>query len=137
MDWKLCAVDDLRNYNQMKIGILNSQDKLRMVRTSAKDVVLPVGSRRLDTRVINSLVETERLQENIKRAKKLVSLIDRGLASLTDEERCILEKFYMSGTPRTVTAISDELGYESRSIYRIREKALEKFTLAMYGVEVS
>ena len=32
--------------------------------------------------------------------------------------------------------LRDELGYAPRSLYRLRDGALKKFTLAMYGVEL-
>ena len=139
MDWKICAVDDLRRYPQMKIGILNSRDKLRAVdgfARSAKSSIEKKG-RRADSKSVDAIVESERLRKNLKLAEGLVRLVERGLSSLTDEERAVLERFYMSTDVPSMTKLKEEFGYETRSVYRLRDRALMKFTLAMYGVEVS
>lgn len=137
MDWKICAVEDLRRYNLMKVGILNSQDKLRAIDTSVRHARSSAEKphKRLDSRVVDAIVESERLKANITAAKNLTSLIERGLGSLSDDERKILELFYMKDTSKPAAHLINELGYSSRSIYRARDRALEKFTLAMYGVE--
>lgn len=139
MDWKTCAVDDLRRYNHMKIGILNSKDKLRAISHAVEEGRKLSGkrSKRMDTRLVDAIVEAERLKDNIATAESLTALVERGLSSLREEERRILEAFYMSERPKTVRQVKEELGYATRSIYRLRDNALKKFTLAMYGVEVS
>lgn len=138
MDWKTCAVDDLRHYKQMKIGILNSRDKLRMLESSVNKGRITAGKRgkQTDSRIIDMIVESERLKNNIKVAEELTSLVDRGLSSLTDEERIVLEDFYVSDSPKGAKKLYTELGYAPRSLYRLRDSALKKFTLAMYGVEL-
>lgn len=138
MDWKICAVEDLRRYNLMKIGILNSEDKLRAIDNNVKRAHLSSEKSRkqLDSRLVDAIVESERLKANISTAKNLTGLVERGLSSLSESERRILEMFYMSDTSKPAAHLINELGYSSRSIYRARDRALEKFTLAMYGVEM-
>lgn len=138
MDWKICAVEDLRRYNLMKIGILNSEDKLRAIDTNVKRAHLSSEKSRkhLDSRLVDAIVESERLKANISTAKNLTGLVERGLNSLSESERRILEMFYMNDAPKPAAHLINELGYSSRSIYRARDRALEKFTLAMYGVEM-
>lgn len=139
MDWKICAEDDLRRYKQMKIGLLNSKDRLRLV---SETVRLPKTSferrsKRAENEVINALVEIERLTENINSAERLLAIIERGLGSLNDEERRLLEKFYMTNSPSKMRHLSEEFGYEPRTLYRKRDRALTNFTIAMYGLELS
>ncbi len=139
MDWKLCAADDLRRYKQMKIGILNSKDRLRLISETSTSPRTSLGKRNpaRNPGFINNLVEKEKLSSNIKSAEKLIAIIDRGLNSLSEEDRRLLEKFYMSDSPSKMRHLSDEFGYDPRSIYRKRDRALAKFTLAMYGLEIS
>lgn len=139
MDWKTCAVDDLRRYNHMKIGILNSKDKLRALSRVADEGRMLSGKngKRMDSRLVDAIVESERLKSNISAAESLTALVERGLSSLEHDERRVLEAFYMSDRPKTVRQIKEEFGYATRSVYRLRDSALKKFTLAMYGVEVS
>ncbi len=139
MDWKTCAVDDLRRYPQMKIGVLNSREKLKVVESAARSAKnsLKRNPGRTDSRFVDAIVESERLRKNLKIAEGLLRLIERGLDSLTEEEELLLRRFYMSNSAPNMTKLKEELGYEPRSIYRLRDRALVKFTLAMYGVEVS
>ena len=137
MDWKICAVEDLRRYPQMKIGVLNSRDKLKSINSVARSGRLSSKGGRCDSKIVDAIVETERLKKNLKHTEELIFLIERGLDCLTDEEKLILERFYMSSTVPTITKLKEEFGYESRSVYRLRDRALMKFTLAMYGVGVS
>ena len=138
MDWKACAVDDLRRYRHMKIGVLNSRDKLRMLSSQATSARTTASRQceRTSPKLIDTIVETERLKSNLDVAENLVGLIERGLDSLSEEERVVLERFYISDLPKNMTHLKGELGYEERSLYRLRDRALKKFTLAMYGVEM-
>lgn len=138
MDWKTCAVDDLRRYNQMKIGILNSRDKLKNIESTALSARTSAEkcAKKTASHLVDAIVESERLKTNIEVAESLTTLIDRGLSSLTDHERRVLEEFYMTDNPKGVRRLRDELGYAPRSLYRLRDNALKKFTLAMYGVEM-
>ncbi len=139
MDWRLCAEDDLRRYKQMKIGLLNSKDRLRLVSESVRSPKTSLGrkSKRAESEVINAVVEMERLAANINSAERLINIIERGLDSLSDEERRLLEKFYMSSSPSKMRHLSEEFGYEPRTLYRKRDRALTNFTIAMYGLELS
>ena len=93
--------------------------------------------RSLDSQLVDAIVETERLKTNIRIAQSLITLVDRGLSALSDDERYVLEKLYMSDCPRSTRALLERLGYSQRSLYRVRDRALRKFTLAMYGVEIT
>lgn len=139
MDWRLCAEDDLRRYKQMKIGILNSKDRLRLISEVIRSPKASFSkhSKRMDSDLINAMVEKERLANNINSAERLLAIIDRGLDSLTDEERQLLEKFYMSNSPSKMRHLSEEFGYDPRTLYRMRDRALANFTIAMYGLELS
>lgn len=137
MDWKSCAVDDLRKYNLLKIGVLNSRDRIRAVEAAAERGRISVqnDSMHTDSRLIDAMVESERLNMNINTAESLIKLIDRGLSALDEAEKKVLEKFYMSSSPVNIHELERYLGYQARTVYRLRDRALTKFTLAMYGFE--
>ena len=137
MDWKICAAEDLRKYRRMKLGLINSRERLRLVRLGMRNLKnsLHKTYQRTDTEYVNMIVESERIRTNIKICENLLSLIDRGLDSLTEEERGVLEEFYMKTSSPNIIELKDRLGYETRSLYRLRDTALEKFTISMYGIE--
>lgn len=136
MDWKICAAEDLRRYRHMKLGIKGAKERLKTIRLSARGLRNSLHKTYLktDTEYVNMIVESERLNANIKLCENLLGLIERGLNSLTEEERAVLEKFYMTPGAPNLIKLKTRFGYESRSIYRLRDTALEKFTLAMYGI---
>ncbi len=138
MDWKACAVDDLRRYRLLKTSLLNCREKIGAIKETAasgRAAIKSRGARRTDNRIIDAIVEIDRLRYNISAIEKLIKCIERGLRALSKEERLLLEKFFMSANPANIQEIKASLGYEMRTIYRLRDKALLKFTLAMYGVE--
>lgn len=139
MDWKICAAEDLRRYRHMKLGLKGTKERLRTIRLSARSLRNSLHRTYLktDTEYVNMIVESERLNANIKLCQNLIALIERGLASLTDEERAVLEEFYMTPGSPNIIELKVRFGYETRSIYRLRDTALEKFTLAMYGISES
>lgn len=138
MDWKACAVDDLRRYNLLKEGIKNCRERIAIAKGIAASGRSSLGKnprRRTDTKIVDAIVEVERLKQNIKFAESLIRLIDRGLSALTETERKVLKEFYMSSDPANIRKVKELLGYERSSIYRFRDMCLLKFTLAMYGAE--
>ena len=56
------------------------------------------------------------------------------LAVLDEEERHILDRFYIHRANGNVERLCDELHVEVATVYRRRDKALRHFTLALYGV---
>ena len=137
MDWKICAVDDLRRYHLMKVGILNSKDKLKAIEQAVFYAKTSSDGKKPKTNseIVDMLVEKERLKTNITAAERIIELVERGLDALNIEERAILEKFYMTDCPNKIKTLRSQFGYSQRSMYRVKDRALRKFTLAMYGVE--
>ena len=66
--------------------------------------------------------------------KKLLDLIERGLASLDKTERLVLDRFYIDRPKNHVERLMEELNYEKTRVYEIKDQALYKFTIAMYGI---
>lgn len=142
MDYKRCAEEDLREYERLKTSlaalperIALLQDKASSLRAAAPDRE-PVqgGTSTYEDRLINNIVETERLKTNLDIVRRKVALVDRGLAVLTDEERLVLERFYISRHYGYMDRLCEELCCERTQVYRIKDRALKKFTQAMFGM---
>ena len=56
------------------------------------------------------------------------------LAVLDDEERLILDKFYIHRAKGNVGDLCERLNVEQSTVYRKRDNALRRFTIALYGV---
>lgn len=142
LDWKKCAIEDLRKYEGMKRSLELIPKKIRALEeqaSSMKGVRMgrePVqgGTSYYEDRLIDNIVERDRLTLNYKAAKILVERIDKAVELLSSQERRVLELFYIRKQEGYIQRLCEELGYEERSIYRMKEDALRKITYAMYGI---
>ena len=143
VNWQKIAIDDLRKYEHMKQGLLSIREKQAaldlqsgVIRSSFSDrePVSGSGGSGAEDRLISNIVERERLDGNYHAVKKLVAQIDAALAMLDDQERLVLERFYINRCPGYVDRLCEELGYERSHIYNIKSAALRHFTTSMYGL---
>ena len=142
MNWKKEAENDLRRYMRRKDSLQNIQDKIaslddrmQSIRGGMSDAT-PVqgGDIRAQENLINCIAEKERLVHTRAAVARLVKLVERGLAGLTDQERRVLELFYIQQQAGHVERLMEELHVEQTQIYRIKDAALYKFTVTLYGI---
>ena len=143
MDWKKCAIEDLRCYERRRSSLGNIQERIGALKDTYKSVKCSMGSdavavqgggSRIEDRMLSNIVERERLTYTYNAAAKLVELTERGLAGLDQRERRVLELFYLAPAKGNVERLCDELGYEQRQVYRIKDEALYKFTVCQFGI---
>lgn len=141
VDWKKCAIDDLRKYRQLQLGAVNLSSEIRELQadiTSAKSAggSSPVrgGGSKQEDRIINNIVKREKLKANLKIVRHQLEIIERGLRGVTDNECTILTAFYIDPPSKPVELLKDKLHLEQSQIYRLKDIALYKFTVSMYGI---
>lgn len=134
------AIDDLRKYNSRKESLINIPERIQALRLDRESVravsdSTPVqgGGSRAEDRVINSLCNEEHLRLAYKSNKHLVAVTERALATLTDTERLVLERFYIARPKDYIEVLKIETNYEKTRIYEIRDEALRKYAMAAYG----
>ena len=66
-------------------------------------------------------------------AQLWVEIVDGGLAVLDDEERLVLYMCFIHKVKAPTYELSERLHIEPRAVYKRRDKALRRFTLALYG----
>lgn len=81
--------------------------------------------------LVGKIVEIEELKKNLKIAKREVAWIDKGLEVLTPLEKDVIIKFYFDKLK--VRVICGELGYGKTQFYKIKNDALYKMTIVLYG----
>lgn len=142
MNWQRAAIDDLRKYENQKasldhivqrIGALKSGYEALKCVTTDKTPVMGGGSR-IEDAMLNNIVERQRLEYTYRATRRLVGLVERGLAGLDERERLVLERFFIHRSAGHLERLMGELGYEQRQVYRIKDEALYKFTICMYGM---
>jgi hypothetical protein len=142
MKWSDCAIQDLRKYKYLKASLENIPERMEALRCrlvsikgAATDKVPVKGvSSRYEDNLIDIIVEKERLKYLYRANKTLLGLIERGLASLDKTERLVLDRFYIDRPKGHVEKLMEELNYEKSRVYEIKDQALYKFTIAMYGI---
>lgn len=142
MNWQKEAISELRNYEKRKSAIASMTERLRILDEKFKSIRcattdnVPVmgGASRLEDSMLNNIAERQRLELNIDATVRLVDLTERGLSSLDDKQRTVLEKFYIRRPPRHVEWLMEYFCVEQSQVYRLKDDALYDFTIGMFGV---
>lgn len=140
--WKYRAIDKLKDYTAQKASLSNLPEEIARLESEACSIKsatgdgTPVkggGSGRED-RLLSNIVRREEHKAMLRRAKLAVGMVDRGLNVLSKEEKRLLEVMYIVNEKGRVNRLMDELCLaEESSLYKKVNKALQKFTIAMYG----
>ena len=135
-------MEKLRRYDAMRQALLNIPREIAMLKSDAAAIrkasmdTTPVkcSSRREDA-LINNLVQQQELEWALNRVREWLAVADRGLSALTQDEQLVLQRMYLYPEKGALDRLCAELGVEQSSIYRKRDKALQRFTMALYGFE--
>ena len=143
MNWKAEAKEKLKRYDAMRLATVNIPEEverleldMQAIRSAKTDgnVVNGGGNRREDA-LINNIIHRQELLWTLQQAQLWLKTTDRALSALTKEEQLILHRLYIYPELGAPERLCQELGLETSSIYRRRDKALRRFTLAYYGIE--
>ena len=145
MNWKEEAVAKLRRYDAMQRSVVNipreiSRLKAESTAISSGLTTIPSGSgdiRRREDALLDNLVKRQQLKWSLEQAQSWTNTVERALSGLTPEEQLILRRMYILPGSGAVDQLMEKLCVEKSSIYRRRDKALQKFTQSLYGWEES
>lgn len=141
MYWKYEAIENLKDYSAKKASIQNLTDEIMeltakrgSIRSATADgiAVKGGGSGREDA-MINNMVRLDKLQENLHDTEQFIARMDRGLDFLELDENELLVRFYIEPEKHVAEHFADELGIDVKTVYHRKDRALRKFTIAMYG----
>ncbi len=141
MNWKNEAIEHLTKYDAMVESIKNLPEEISMLELSKKSLrsilpeTMPSGKTKgpCDDRLINSIVKRQQLEKSYQDALTWVRTTDRAMSILEPEEQKILEGMYIRPQRGIVSKLCQDLGIEQSTVYRRRDTALYRFTLALYG----
>ena len=140
--WKYKAIDKLKDYMAQKVALQNLPEEIARLESEAYSIKsatgdgTPVkgGGSGRENRLLSNIVKREEHKAMLRRARLAVSMVDRGLSVLSQEERRLLEGMYITSEKGRVARFMEELGLaEESSLYKKVNKALLHFTVAMYG----
>ena len=142
MNWKREAIDKLKNYEAHREALENIPKEIKRLESayagirSATTDGTPVsggGNTREDS-MLSNIVHRDELKRRLKEARLWVVQVDKALAVLDDEERLVLDRFYIHRAKGNVGELCERLNVEQATVYRKRDSALRRFTIALYGV---
>ena len=145
MNWKFEAIEKLKEYTARKNAITSIPEEIKRLEEDAQRIraastdATPVqggGSGREDM-LLSNIVHREELQRRLSDARRWVKIVDDGLAVLSEEDRLVLDRFYIHPMRGNVERLCDELAVEKAAVYKRKEKALRRFTVALYGAAES
>lgn len=142
MNWQKEAINDLRCHEKRKAALESLADELRELRArtygtsspAADAVPVQGGSSTAEERWIAAIDELERKKEVYRLTKRRVEAVERGLAALDEQQREILEAFFINRVQGHVQALAEKYHVEQSRVYQMKDQAVRDFTLARYGI---
>lgn len=143
MDFKSEAVKKLRYYNLKKLSLQTTQieyqrlgEQMAAIRSSLARDCVSGGEGGGHEDVMLALIEKRSaLDAAMKNTKAWIRVVDKAMESLDEEDRLILTTLYVNRTKGGVDYLCETLYVEKATVYRRRKRALQEFTIAMYGTE--
>ena len=140
MDWKAEAMEKLRQLGAMEVSleaIPLEMERLeldaRKIKTSNPGkVVSGGGGGRQEDALLSNIVRRQELSNRLRQAMCWVDMVKKALSALTEDEQVILRRLYVDRQKGAVDRLCFDLGLEQSSVYRRRDQALRRFTMALY-----
>ena len=104
------------------------------LRSTSDSTPVQGGGNRQEDRLLNLIVESERLRLSLTAHELRMEVIERGLAALSDQDRLILETFARNRSGEAVNILSDTLFLERTRVYQLWDEALRRYTIAEFGL---
>lgn len=142
MDWKKEAEGELREYSAKvaakqnlveEIASLNAE-AVRMGGAASSSVPVKGGGSAWEDKQLNIIVRREKLRMSLKFVAEWVTRVERGLSLLDEEERLVLDRFFIHPAKGNLDLLCGELVLEKSAVYCRKDAALLHYTHARYGV---
>lgn len=142
-NWCVFAIQRLRDYEERVTAVENLteqiktlSDNLTAIRSAVTDSTPVQGGNenKREQMLISNISMRDELQKNLEMVKAEISITEKGLAILTKAEREVLQRFYINRTKGYIQRLCDDLYISKTELYRQKDIALKKFTMACYGI---
>lgn len=142
IDWKSLAVEALQAYPARRASLDSIPEEIRMLDDrmtvprggSADATPVREGGNRYEERLLTDLARKGELERALERATVETKRVEAAMKGLNDEQRLLLDRFYMHRTKDYIDRLCEETGYERTQVYKRKDDALHEFTLRLYGV---
>lgn len=143
MNWKQEAADKLRTYAVRKQALTALPQQIREAQLRRESIqaartdgaAVSGGASVQEDRLLGNLVYQQELERRLAATEVYVAGVEEALKALTEEERLVLDRFYIHPQRGNADKLCEELCVERASVYRRKDQALRRFTMALYGWE--
>ena len=140
MEYYGFAIQRLKDYEMRKQALVNIPEQIKTLEMQFLSIKsgeidgMPKGSGKNDDMLIYNIAKRDELSFNLDIAQREVALTERGLDSLSEDEKTILEYFYISRPYNHISRLMDKLHVSQAGVFRAKDAALKKFTMSLYGI---
>lgn len=141
LDKKKASIDAIVAFDKMQFiidhtdeDIINAKSKLYGLGGSGMDG-LPHGHdvKAGENRIVSGIDEIDVMKERYRQAMEYMDWFKPAWEKLSEDERYVLETFYMDGAENAVALISDYFRIERSSAYNKKNRSLDHLTMMLYG----
>ena len=144
LDKRSATIAAIKDYDAMQFIITSTDDEIK----NTYDKMSGLGSASMsglprtrnpqagEDRIINAIEEIDILKERYRQAVEYMDWFKPAWKQLTDEEQYCLETFYGDANTYGSNAayyISEHLGIEQPTLYKRKNRALDKLTVLLFG----
>ena len=141
MNWKEEATRKLRAYETMRLALVNLPREIDRLEAEYTGIgsqrftgrVTAREQRGREERMLDNIVKRQELRWSLDQTKLWMQTVNEALDSLESDEQNVLRQLYICPKTGGLERLCEAMCLEKSSIYRKRDSALRKFTLAMYG----
>lgn len=141
LDKRGATANALRDYGRMEFIISHTDDEVKAVHEKMGGISSPQfdgmphthNPHAAEDRMAEGMDEISVLQERYREAAEFMEWFKPAWAELAEDERYVLECFYMDGEGAGIHAVCERFRIERNSAYRRKNRALSKLSVMLYG----
>ena len=141
LDKKSAAADAVTDYGSMKFIIEHTDDEIKAAYEKMGGISSPQfdgmphahNPHAAEDRMAEGMDEISVLRERYREAVEFMAWFKPAWEELTEDERYVLECFYMGADGPAVNAVCERFQIERNSAYRRKNRALSKLSVMLYG----
>lgn len=142
INWKKEAIEELKRLEDLKESIHHLNERIELTQNQLYNIsAVQIGERvggsgDGDDVRLSKMVELEELKARKLITEKRVQLLQDCLDKLSEEQRLILNRFYIRHTSDYIEELEEVL-YKSRTqIYQEKDRALRRLVRLLYGIGI-
>lgn len=141
LDKRGATANALRDYGRMEFIISHTDDEIKAAYQKMGGISSPQpdgmphthNPHAAEDRMVKGIEEIDVLKERYREAVEFMAWFGPAWEQLTEDDRYVLECFYMGGNEPAVNAVCERFQIERNSAYRRKNRALSKLSVMLYG----